>query len=166
MDLLQFMLWAQSPESPLSGSAGWVGTGLLGAVLSWLCFVHLPAKDKQLAEKDKQLLDILNLHRQDQAIDRKARHDAADAFQSAVMNMAAAARTEREARDQIFVAAIEKQEEKFDGRTKNLLDALDKQNSIFVNSLARQSEELAAVMKEGSERVERAVSQACRGTHS
>ena len=34
----------------ISGGAGWVGTGLLGAVLSWLLFVHLPAKDKQLRD--------------------------------------------------------------------------------------------------------------------
>lgn len=34
-------------NDPLSGGAGWVGAGLLGAVLAWLMFVHLPAKDKQ-----------------------------------------------------------------------------------------------------------------------
>jgi hypothetical protein len=33
---------AQSSD-PLSGGAGWVGAGLLGAVLAWLLFVHLPA---------------------------------------------------------------------------------------------------------------------------
>lgn len=38
---------AQSPD-PISGGAGWVGAGLLGAVLAWLLLVHLPAKDKQL----------------------------------------------------------------------------------------------------------------------
>lgn len=32
----------------ISGNSGWIGTGLLGAVLSWLLFVHLPNKDKQL----------------------------------------------------------------------------------------------------------------------
>ena len=40
----------------LAGNAGWVGTGLLGAVLSWIFFWHLPAKDKQLKElMDSQL---------------------------------------------------------------------------------------------------------------
>lgn len=37
---------------PLSGTlgaaSGWVGAGLLGAVLSWLLLKHLPAKDAQL----------------------------------------------------------------------------------------------------------------------
>lgn len=35
---------------PISGGAGWVGAGLLGCVLCWLLFIHLPAKDKQLKE--------------------------------------------------------------------------------------------------------------------
>lgn len=49
---------AQTPD-PISGGAGWVGAGLLGAVLGWLLFFHLPSKDKQLKEfidgKDAQL---------------------------------------------------------------------------------------------------------------
>ncbi len=28
--------------------AGWVGAGLLGSVLAWLLFKHLPAKDAQI----------------------------------------------------------------------------------------------------------------------
>lgn len=49
------LLWivGQTQTDALAGSAGWVGTGLLGAVLSWMFFVHLPAKDKQLKEKDQ-----------------------------------------------------------------------------------------------------------------
>ncbi|SRR6266446_8977556 len=35
---------------PISGGAGWIGAGLLGAVLCWLLLVHLPAKDKQIRE--------------------------------------------------------------------------------------------------------------------
>lgn len=42
-------LLAQSAES-LSGGAGWVGAGLLGAVLGWLLLKHLPDKDKQIKE--------------------------------------------------------------------------------------------------------------------
>ena len=34
----------------LSGGAGWVGAGMLGAVLGWLLFVYLPAKDKQIKD--------------------------------------------------------------------------------------------------------------------
>ena len=35
---------------PITGNSGWIGAGLLGAVLSWLMLVHLPAKDKQIRE--------------------------------------------------------------------------------------------------------------------
>jgi hypothetical protein len=42
------ILIAQIATDPLSGGAGWVGTGLLGSVLGWLLFVHLPNKDKQI----------------------------------------------------------------------------------------------------------------------
>lgn len=48
---------------PLSGGAGWIGAGLLGAVLCWLFFLHLPSKDKQLKElteaKDKQIESLI-----------------------------------------------------------------------------------------------------------
>ena len=44
------LILAQSVADPISGSAGFVGTGLLGAVLGWLLFFHLPAKDKQMKE--------------------------------------------------------------------------------------------------------------------
>ena len=32
----------------LSGGSGWAGASLLGAVLAWLLFKHLPAKDQQI----------------------------------------------------------------------------------------------------------------------
>lgn len=49
-----------------TNSGGWLGTGLLGTVLAWLCLVHLPAKDKQLQklidDKDAQINKILGEH--------------------------------------------------------------------------------------------------------
>jgi len=39
----------------LSGGSGWVGAGLLGAVLCWLLLKHLPDKDRQSSEKDQQI---------------------------------------------------------------------------------------------------------------
>jgi uncharacterized membrane-anchored protein YhcB (DUF1043 family) len=55
---------AQAGTDTLSGGAGWVGAGLLGLVLSWLLFIYLPAKDKQLKEfneaKDKQIGELVN----------------------------------------------------------------------------------------------------------
>lgn len=41
------LLLAEAPDS-LSGNGGWLGAGLLGAVLAWLMGVHLPSKDKQI----------------------------------------------------------------------------------------------------------------------
>jgi hypothetical protein len=61
--LALIILLAQSVPDSVSGTAGWVGTGLLGAVMSWLLFVHLPGKDKQLtvlmAAKDEIAETIL-----------------------------------------------------------------------------------------------------------
>jgi gas vesicle protein len=55
---------------PISGGAGWVGTGLLGAVLSWLLLVHLPAKDKQLKEimDSKDALLVAEMNKRDEVI--------------------------------------------------------------------------------------------------
>lgn len=44
------------------GGSGWVGTGLLGAILSWLLLVRLPANDKSqrdLIDKWQTQTDIL-----------------------------------------------------------------------------------------------------------
>jgi hypothetical protein len=40
---------ATSPVDVLGGAPAWVGTGLLGGVLGWLLWVHIPSKDKQIA---------------------------------------------------------------------------------------------------------------------
>lgn len=42
----------------LVGNAGWAGAGLLGLVLCWLFFFHLPAKDKQVKELTDALLAL------------------------------------------------------------------------------------------------------------
>jgi thiamine kinase-like enzyme len=60
------LVLAQNPESltSLSGGAGWVGAGLLGLVLSWLLFFHLPAKDRQLKEMiETHNILVASLHR-------------------------------------------------------------------------------------------------------
>lgn len=55
---------AQSTD-PISGGAGWIGAGLLGAVLAWLLLKHLPDKDRQISNllqmKDKQVEDLLKV---------------------------------------------------------------------------------------------------------
>lgn len=56
-----YLILAQA--DPISGGGGWVGAGLLGAVLAWLLLVHLPSKDKQLREfiesKDKHIQQLV-----------------------------------------------------------------------------------------------------------
>jgi PAS domain S-box-containing protein len=47
------MMLAQQTD-PLSGGAGWIGAGLLGAVLAWLLWVHLPAKDNRITADSAQ----------------------------------------------------------------------------------------------------------------
>src|SRR5262245_37191013 len=49
---MEWLILAQS--EPLSGGAGWVGAGLLGAVLFWLLVIHLPNKDKQIDRMNEQ----------------------------------------------------------------------------------------------------------------
>lgn len=44
---------------PISGGAGWVGAGLLGAVLAWLLLRHLPEKDKQTKEFSDKLVEVI-----------------------------------------------------------------------------------------------------------
>lgn len=48
---------------PVSGNSGWAGAGLLGGVLGWLLFIHLPAKDKQItalvSAKDEVVKEII-----------------------------------------------------------------------------------------------------------
>lgn len=44
------------------GIAGWSSFGLAGAILCWLFFRHLPEKDRQMQDKDKQLIQLLRDH--------------------------------------------------------------------------------------------------------
>lgn len=61
--VLSILLADQSEISALTGGTGWVGASILGGVLAWLLFMHLPAKDKFMKEiitdKDKQINAIL-----------------------------------------------------------------------------------------------------------
>jgi hypothetical protein len=91
-----FLLLAQAVD-PISGGAGWVGAGLLGLVLAWLLFIHLPAKDKQLAvlieNKDRQIADLVTSR--DMFV-RELTHNFRDAMQVASI---AAALQDKERRD-------------------------------------------------------------------
>lgn len=90
MLLLAMIVLAQAnpPGFAGGGEAGWVGTGLLGAVLSWLMFVHLPAKDKQhkemLAEVAGERAAMLTAWANERERDRESRHAGYNSFQKAV----------------------------------------------------------------------------------
>ena len=85
-------LFAQSPEV-ISGGAGWVGAGLLGAVLSWLTLVHLPAKDKQV----KELIDLHALERdKDRTETSSLRQAFAEEQEQTRINNAAERQSQRE----------------------------------------------------------------------
>jgi hypothetical protein len=49
LSVLMAQVSVPTPLDGISGGAGWVGASLLGGVLSWLLFIHLPNKDKQIA---------------------------------------------------------------------------------------------------------------------
>lgn len=75
-------------------NAGWVGAGLLGSVLAWLMFKHLPSKDEQvrllIEMKDKQIAAILAENLLDRERERTDRHDRNNVFQKTLNEMAIA----------------------------------------------------------------------------
>ena len=99
MTQLLLLLAQSDPTGTLAGSSGWLGAGLLGLVLCWLCFFHLPAKDKQikefidgkdaqLAAKDKQLAEFMeakDAHIETMAVKFKEALDAVIASHKAEM---------------------------------------------------------------------------------
>lgn len=64
--LSTILLASDTPTDTISGGAGWVGAGLLGVVLWWLLFIHLPNKDKQMISlmesKDKSIKEVTDAH--------------------------------------------------------------------------------------------------------
>lgn len=86
---LVFILADATLPDNLSGGAGWIGAGLLGAVLSWLLLKHLPAKDAQLEKliggHTAAIDSISKTHAETirimQSECREERHSQADKFQ-------------------------------------------------------------------------------------
>jgi hypothetical protein len=77
---------AEAQTDPISGGAGWIGAGLLGAVLAWLMFVHLPGLQKQLkefvAEKDCQIKELIKAAADERQLDRTSRQNANEVFRA------------------------------------------------------------------------------------
>ncbi len=63
------------PVDPVTTiGSGWAGAGLLGLVLSWLLFIHLPRKDAQILElvknKDAAVSEVVKSFREEAALER------------------------------------------------------------------------------------------------
>ncbi len=91
MLLALILVIAQAPQvnsDPISGGAGWVGAGLLGAVLAWLMFVHIPAGAKQMREliasQQEERAVIAAAQVQERERERESRHKIANIFQAGI----------------------------------------------------------------------------------
>ncbi len=84
----------------ISGGAGWVGAGLLGVVLWWLLFKHIPDKDKQIGEMLKQSNEErqqnTNRYDAERLAERDARHARANQFQQMMNEIVAQHKTDAE----------------------------------------------------------------------
>lgn len=71
------VVFGEGDVGSLAGGSGWAGAGILGLVLVWIAYRHLPDKDKQIMTliqtqaaqlelKDKQLLSFMD--RQDKKV--------------------------------------------------------------------------------------------------
>lgn len=129
------LLLAQA--DPLSGGAGWVGAGLLGAVLFWLLLKHLPDKDKlltdHLAVKDSQIARLV-LHNDELLQAKDERIDAQRAeFTKTLAELATAFKAE---------AAAERQAcEKHFG---TLAETMNRAFQTLGSQLAAQAEQIAS----------------------
>lgn len=130
MMLFLVILLAQSvqPADPLSGGAGWFGAGLLGLVLGWVFFFHLPAKDKQLKElfegKDNQVKELIAGFAAEREKDRVTRHEQSEMFQRAIAQICAefkadmqGERASCERRNDMMAKAIEALANRVNNRT-------------------------------------------------
>jgi hypothetical protein len=109
---------------PLSGGAGWLGAGLLGAVLGWLLMVHLPRKDKEAKEyadsHTEQMTALLARH---DALVEKLQHkyvsDMAASraeFKEQLQMVVDHCQRETEATTRALMAEFHKIMERFEGR--------------------------------------------------
>jgi hypothetical protein len=75
-------LVAQESVNSIAGASGWAGAGLLGAVLAWLMFIHLPAVSKQFTL-------LLEMQAKERETERNSRHAARDLFNVTLLKIQA-----------------------------------------------------------------------------
>ncbi len=147
--LIAQLVLAQAVD-PLSGGAGWVGAGLLGAVLAWLMFAHLPAKDRQISAiietKDKQISEILQEQSLDRERERTDRHDRANTFQKILNEM-----------------TKENREQMRDLNSEHIIDA-EKDRNAFLQRSADIGSTMRMAIENQTLQLQRAITDACHFT--
>lgn len=137
--MTSFVLFAQVTD-PLSGGAGWVGAGLLGAVLAWLLFVHLPGKDKQVGDlvnlKDQQVTAMMKMQIEEREQDRLARHDVANKFQEALTDILKDHKTEFKFMNDQHVRDADRDRAAFLQRSDSIKLAIEKQTLELQKTIA------------------------------
>lgn len=137
--LIAFVV-AQATPDPLSG-AGWVGAGLLGAVLSWLMFRYLPAKDQQISKiietKDGQFDSLLKSQELEREKDRSERHDRNNAFQKSINDLYVQHSVEAEKDRQAFLQRSENVRMAIEKQTLELERAIKSSCMYHANQVAQ-----------------------------
>lgn len=111
---------AANGADPISGGAGWIGAGLLGAVLSWLLFIHLPAKDKQVRE-------MIDFQAKERLEERVSREKIAATLQIAMSEAAKEHATNLKEFQLQHIRDAERDREAFMNRNKNIEAAIQAQ---------------------------------------
>lgn len=130
---------AQEVPNALAGNAGWAGAGLLGVILGWLLFWHLPKKDKQLEDvirkKDDQFEQMVKDIADEREKERETRHGVANASQEFINKMAVT-----------FTATLEgiRQQHKEDAERDRA--AFDVRNQRIEQAILLQTEQLKAAL--------------------
>lgn len=106
----------------ISGSAGWAGAGLLGLVLCWVMFYHLPGQNKMFHD---MIVMFMESQKEERAQDRSARHLVANQFSVALAEI----HSETGANQA-------KQLEAFGKRQERLEDAISRQTAELKLALA------------------------------
>lgn len=102
---------------PLSGGSGWIGAGLLGCVLAWVMFIHLPGQNKMFQELLGMFMKSQSSERE---LDRTARHTAASAFQNALAQIHLDHREEMQKDRDALMSRQQRLEDAIKGQTNEL----------------------------------------------
>lgn len=117
MNVLLVLGEAINDPSVLGGYSGWAGAGLLGLVLAWLLFVHLPAKDKQI-------MAMLDVASQEREKERTSRHTIANLYQTALGQLTTEHKEDAEKDREAFLKRQERLEDGIKLQTAELKAAI------------------------------------------